>query len=54
MKFVSSAMKVQEPEIVLTPKRGRGASAHIKYPAPNPKDWADEEYEEDTQDEDNS
>jgi len=53
MRFVSETMKVPEPEIVVTTK-GRAGKAIIKYPAANPKDWADEEYEEPEQADDNS
>jgi len=53
MKFVSESMKVPEPEIIVTTK-GRAAAARIKYPIPDPKDWADEEYEEQDRDDDYS
>jgi len=53
MRFVSETMKVPAPEIVVTTK-GRAGKALIKYPELNPKDYADEEYEELEQDDENS
>jgi len=46
-------MRVPEPEVVVITK-GRAGAAHIKYPVANPKDWADEEYEEPDSHDDNS
>ena len=46
MKFVPEALKVPEPEVELITEQHRIA-ARIKYPIPNPKDWVDDEYDED-------